>query len=167
MYVDDVLTTKKIEIQHAVQRQAQDTLQRCHAGVDIFSVSLEGTAAPQEVRAAFRDVISAREDKQRAINEAHSYANRLLPRARAEAESVRLSAEAYAAEVVQKAKGDAARFRQMAQELPGRRALTTRRLLLETLEEVLPRLNKIVLDTEAGEQLDLSIFAVESEETAR
>jgi membrane protease subunit HflK len=166
MKVDDVLTTKRMEVQNTVRQQTQQMLRRYGAGVQVMSVSLEGTAPPQEVASAFRDVTSAREDRQRVVNEAQGYANRLLPQARGEAERIRIDTEAYATEVVRKAQGDAARFEHMADQLPGRRELTIRRLILETMEEVLPRLEKIVLDADAGQQLDLGIFADKSQETA-
>jgi membrane protease subunit HflK len=159
MPVDDVLTTKRIEVQTTVREQLRSVLRSYGAGVDVVSVSLEGTAPPQEVAAAFRDVTSAFEDMQRAENEAKGYRDRLLPQARGEAERIRLEAEAYAAKVVRTAEGDAARFTQMAAQLQGRRQLAVRRLVLEAMEEILPRLEKIVLDADAGQQLDLGIFA--------
>jgi membrane protease subunit HflK len=164
MPVDDVLTTRRIEVQTTVRQRTLAALKQYDSGVEVLSVSLEGTAPPQEVAAAFRDVTSAREDKQRAINEAKGHANRLLPQARGEAEQVRLEAEGYATKVVRTAEGDASRFSQMAQQLEGRRQLTVRRLVLETMEEVLPRLEKIVLD--GDQQLDLGIFADKPQEAA-
>ena len=164
MSVDDVLTTQRIAVQNNVRQRAQKLLRRYGVGVEIVSVSLEGTAPPQEVAAAFRDVISAREDKQRAENEAEGYRNRLAPQARGEAKRTLLEAEAYADELARMAEGDAARFAQMAGELKGGRKLTSRRLILETMERVLPRLKKVVVDADAGQQLDLGIYAGESQE---
>jgi membrane protease subunit HflK len=164
MSVDDVLTTQRIAVQNEVRRRAQKLLRRYGVGVEITSVSLEGTAPPQEVAAAFRDVISAREDKQRAENEAEGYRNRLAPQARGEAKRTLLEAEAYADEVARMAEGDAARFAQMAGELKGGRELTIRRLILEAMEKVLPRLKKVVVDADAGQELDLGIYAGESPE---
>jgi membrane protease subunit HflK len=164
MSVDDVLTTQRTQVQNNVRRRSQQMLGRYGVGVEIVSVSLEGTAPPQEVAAAFRDVIRAREDKQRAVNEAEGYRNRLAPQARGQAEQIKLAATAHADELTRMAQGDAARFAQMADELPGRRQLTSRRLILETMEKVLPRLKKVVVDADAGQQLDLGIYAGESQE---
>jgi membrane protease subunit HflK len=164
MSVDHVLTTERIQVQNNVQKKAQELLQRYGVGVEIVSVSLEGTAPPQEVAAAFRDVISAREDKQRLEHEADGYKNRLAPQARGESKRMKLAAQAYADELARMAEGDAARFTQMADELQDGRQLTTRRLILETMEKVLPRLKKVVVDSEAGEHLDLGIYAGESQE---
>jgi membrane protease subunit HflK len=166
MEVDHVLTTKRIEVQTIVRQQLLEALRGYQAGVEIVSVSLEGTAPPQEVSAAFRDVTSAFEDKQRAENEAKGYRDRLLPQARGEAERIRLEAEAYATKVVRTAQGDASRFTQMAAQLEGRRELTMRRYVLEAMEQILPRLEKIVLDADAGQQLDLGIFADQQQQGA-
>ena len=127
-------------------------------GVQINSVTLETVRPPQEVDEAFRDVISAREDRQRAINEAQGFAAALIPSARGEAERIRLEAEGSAAETVEKARGEADRFDRIVAQLASGREVTVRRLILETLEEVLPRLKKIVLDDQARKQIDLGVI---------
>ena len=158
MNVDDVLTVERLAIQDEVKRAAQEVLNRYQAGVEVTSVSLEGVTPPQEVVQAFRDVTAAREDGQRTVNEAQGYANRLVPEARGEAQRMLIDAEAYRDEVVEMARGDAERFTTMAQELAENRQLTTKRLTLETLEKVLPRLKKIVLDGRATGAVDLGII---------
>ena len=166
MPVDDVFTVGRSEVQQKVltavrQRLAQLEQAGQGVGVQLSGVTLEDVRPPQEVDQAFRDVISAREDRQRTINEAEAYALGLLPNARGEAERLRLEAGGYASEVTSKARGEADRFSRMAAELAQGRALTARRLILETLEEVLPRLKKIMLDPQAGKQLDLGLFEEE------
>jgi len=160
MKVDDVLTTQRLAIQTQVRNATQAALSRYGAGVRITSVSLpsQGVSPPQEVADAFRDVTSAREDRQRAINVAEAYANRLAPQARGESQRMLTEAHAYAAEAVQKARGEAERFRKEAAELKTNRRLTLRRLVLETLERVHPRLRKIVLDGKAREVIDLGLI---------
>jgi modulator of FtsH protease HflK len=158
MKVDDILTVERIAIQDHVLEAAQKALDRCQAGVQLSTVTLEGAAPPQEVAEAFRDVSAAREDRQRTINEAQGYANRILPQARGEAQRVRVEADGYRSEVVTKAQGDAARFSQMAAEVASNRPLTFRRLILETMEEVLPRLTKVVVDPNARQGLDLGLI---------
>lgn len=157
MKVDDVLTVQRIAIQNEVMRSTQAKLNRYAAGVEVTSVSLEEVAAPQEVSDAFRDVTAAREDRQRAVNEAQGYANRLLPQARGEAQRALLEAEAYRTQVVEAAGGDADRFKRIQAKLADNRRLTVLRLILETMERVLPRLNKIVLDDDPG-GVDLGII---------
>ena len=127
-------------------------------GVQVNSVTLAAVRPPQEVEPAFRDVVAAREDRQRAINEAEGYAAAVLPNARGEAQRIRLEAEGAAAETTEKARGEADRFERMVAELAGGRELTVRRLVLETFEEVLPRLKKIVFDDQARKQLDLGVI---------
>ena len=126
--------------------------------MQIRSVTLETVRPPQEVDEAFRDVTSAREDRQRTINEAQGYAAALLPSARGEAERIRLEAEGYAAETVERARGEADRFERVVAQLGTGRDVTIERLILETLEEVLPRIKKIVLDEQAKKQIDLGVI---------
>ena len=147
MEVDDVLTTRRGWLQ---------------AGVRITSVLLdERTEPPQEVADAFRDVTAAREDQQRAINDAQGYAARLQQSAEADADSLLQQAEAFAQQTTLLASSGAERFRWLQAELAEGRELTIRRLILETMEEVLPRMKKIVVDREASETVDLGIMQPE------
>jgi membrane protease subunit HflK len=160
MNVDDVLTVERLAIQGRVLKTTQESMDRYGAGVKLDAVSLEGVAPPQEVAEAFRDVTAAREDKQRAINEAEGYRNRLIPQARGEAQRIQLEAEGYADETVTKAQGDASRFSQMAAQLAasGNRALTFKRLVLETMEQIFPRLNKVIVDEDSSNPVDLGLI---------
>jgi membrane protease subunit HflK len=166
MAVDDVFTVGRLEVQQKVLAAVRGQLgqweqQKQGLGVQVNSVTLEDVRPPQEVDQAFRDVISAREDRQRAINEAQGYASSLLPSARGEAERIRLEAEAYSGETTQKARGEADRFTQMIAQLAHGRELTASRLILETLEEVLPKLRKVVVA--AGKPVDLGLLEDESQ----
>lgn len=158
MVVDEVLTVQRAAVQDKVRAATQATLDRYGVGVQVLEVPLETVAPPQEVADAFRDVTSAREDRQRVINEAKGYRNRLLPQARGQARRLLTDAEAYSAEVVEKARGEADRFRRIAAECARNRELTARRLILETMEEVLPRLSVVVLDGAARQGLDLGLI---------
>lgn len=161
MTVDEILTENRIAIQNHVKEASQESLRKYGAGVSVESVSLEEVRAPEEVAEAFRDVAAAREDAQRTLNEAEGYAKRLIPEARGEAERMRLEAQGYATEVIEMAKGEADRFEMVRAELGEGRRLTVKRLILETLEEVLPRLRKVVVDASSGNRLDLSLFEEE------
>lgn len=161
MNVDDVLTIERGTIQTRVKETTQAILDGYAAGVRVSSVLLdEDTEPPQEVAEAFRDVTAAREDRQRLINEAQGYANRLKEQADADANSLLEEAEGFAGEITLMAQGDADRFSQIADRLSDQRSLTIKRLILETMEEVLPRVKKIVLDRSAAESVDLGIFEV-------
>jgi membrane protease subunit HflK len=161
MKVDDVLTVQRVAIQNEVKRATQAALDGYQAGVEVTSVSLEDVAPPEEVAQAFRDVTAAREDRQRTENEALGYAGRLLPRARGEAQRMLLEAEAYRDQVTKIARGDAESFSNMAAQLAENRRLTVKRLILESMEKVLPRLKKVVLDDQAGDAVDLGLFEVD------
>lgn len=162
MPVDDVLTVQRVAIQQKVRSAIQGWLDRQasghEVGVRIVSVSLEDLRPPQEVAEAFRDVTSAKADGLRAVNEAESYANVLREESRGEVERIAQDAAGFAYQVTEKARGDAERFTKIAAQLASGRELTLRRLILETMEEVLPRLRKIVLDGRAEKGVDLGLF---------
>lgn len=110
---------------------------------------------------AFRDVHNAPADRQRAIGEADGYAKRELPRAQGQARKLRYEAEAYCDRVVKEARSKADSFRKVAAEFADSRELTTRRLILEAMEDVLPRLNKVILGDKMSESLDLGLTKFE------
>ena len=154
--VDAVLTTEKVAIQDAVLASAQQRLDEYRAGVRLSTVNIETVAAPPEAADAFRDVASARADTARIVSEAQSYANDLLPRARGEARQMTESAQAYHASRVNEAEGDAARFTAVATEYAKAPQVTGSRLYIETLEQILPKIRKLIVDPKGN--LDLSII---------
>ena len=158
MGVDDVITVGRETIRAEVKLRTQQALDRCGVAVVVTDVLIEDQGPPQEVADAFRDVTNAVADMERTIDEAEGYRDRVLPRARGEAKRTRIEAEGFATEVVQKARGDAARFEQIAAQAATSRDLTARRLVLETVEEVLPRLRKVVIGAKARKGLDLGII---------
>lgn len=162
--VDEVLMEKREIIRNDARTAMQAVLNRYDVGVRVKSVSFPsgGVAPPAEVADAFADVTSAREDRERAKNIAEGYANRIEAQSRGEAQRILTEADGYAGELVEMAHGDAERFLAEAAELRTHRALTLKRLVLETLEEVLPRMKKVILDPKAGRGLDLGI--IESDE---
>jgi len=159
--VDDALTVRRQLIQQQARRALQRTLDRYGVGVRVRAITLpsDGVAPPPEVSDAFADVTSARNDRQAAISQAEADAARAVALARGQAQRLVDEATAEAEAIVKRAEGDAHRFAAEAAELAaGNRALTMRRLLLETMEEVLPRVRKIVLDGAARKALDLGLF---------
>ncbi len=153
--VDDVLTTEKIAIQEAVRSTAQDLVDRHGLGVAISTVNIRSVAPPPEAADAFRDVASARADSARIVNEAEGYANDVLPRARGQAQQMLLASQGYRERRIQEARGDAARFDRLAVEYRRNPDVTRSRLLLEAMEEILPRLKKTIVDE--GGNLDLNL----------
>ena len=154
--VDAVLTTEKLAIQDAVLAAAQRRLNEQGAGVKLSTVNIESVAAPPEAADAFRDVASARADTARIISEAESYANDLLPRARGEARQMLEAAEAYRSSRVNEALGDAARFSAVAAEYAKAPEVTSERLYIEAMEQILPKIRKLIVGPDGN--IDLSII---------
>jgi len=154
--VDAILTTEKLAIQDAVLASAQRRLNEVGAGVQLSTVNIESVAAPPEAADAFRDVASARADTARIVNEAQSYANDILPRARGEARQMIEAAEAYRNSRINESMGDAARFSAVAAEYAKAPDVTAERLYIEALEQILPKIRKLIVDPNGN--LDLSII---------
>ena len=133
-----------------IEQDTKDLLQRIldeyGLGVRVSNIQLLRVDPPQEVIPAFRDVQAARADKEKSINEANTYRNQVLPRAKGEAEAIIQRGEAYKAEVVARASGDAQRFTQVYEQYDKARDITTERLYLDTMEEVLRNVNKVMID---------------------
>lgn len=144
--IDEVLTEKKSEIQQEIQKKLQELMDLYDAGISIVLVKFQDVRAPKEVDAAFKDVASAREDRERLVQEAEAYRNDVLPKARGQAEKMIKEAEAYKIERIQRAKGDVARFLAMLREYRRAKEVTKTRLYIETMERVLPRVKKYIVE---------------------
>lgn len=144
--VDNLLTTEKVAVQQDVHLLCQELLDSYGAGVSILGMSLESISPPEQVREAFNDVASAREDRDRIVREAQSYANEILPLARGEAIREMRESESYKESLTLRARGDAARFSSLAREYVRVPELTATRLYLEAMEEVLPRMKKTLVE---------------------
>ena len=158
--VDSILTTEKLAIQDAVLGAAQQRLNGYGVGVKLSTVNIESVTAPPEAADAFRDVASARADTARIISQAQSYANDLLPRARGEAQQMLEGAEAYRSSRINESMGDAARFSALANEYTKAPQVTGQRLYIEALEQVLPKIRKLIIEPNAN--VDLSIIRKDS-----
>lgn len=151
--VDALLTTDKVQVQEAARERAQALLDSYRAGVQLSSVNIETIAPPAEVAEAFRDVAGARADAARIVNEAQGYSNDVVPRARGAAQQMHEAAEAYRARKVNEARGDAERFTKLVEEYRKAREVTSERLYIEAMEQVLPRIKKLIVEKD----VDLSI----------
>jgi membrane protease subunit HflK len=154
--VDAVLTTEKAAIQEQVRAAAQKRINEYQSGVLLSTVNIESVSPPPEAADAFRDVASARADAVRIVNEAQGYANDVIPKARGEAQQMLEAAEAYQQRKINEAQGDASRFNQVAEEYSKAAQVTGERLYMETMEQILPRINKLVVDQNGN--LDLTII---------
>lgn len=148
--IGDALAQNKEAIENAVRELTQKILDSYESGILIQQVRLQKVDPPGAVIDAFRDVQRAVADLERQRNEAEAYANDILPRARGEAEQMLQEAEGYRQEVVARAEGDANRFLAVYKEFSRAKDVTTRRIYLETMEKVLKGINKIVIDKSAG-----------------
>jgi membrane protease subunit HflK len=144
--IAEATTEGRGDIELAAREQIQGILDEYGAGILVTQVQLQKVDPPQEVIDAFRDVQRAQADRERLQNEAEAFANDILPRARGEAERLLQEAQAYRQEVVARAEGDARRFISVYNEYDKARDVTTRRIYLETMEDVLTDMNKVVID---------------------
>jgi membrane protease subunit HflK len=139
-------TEGRARIEQDTKDLLQHILDEYGLGVRISQIQLLRVDPPQEVIAAFRDVQAARADKEKSINEANTYRNQVLPRAKGEAETIIQRGEAYKAQIVARARGDAQRFTQVYEQYAKAKDITTERLYLDTMEEVLRNVSKVLVD---------------------
>lgn len=157
--VDSILTTGKVAVQNATLQRARENLESLGSGVFISSINIENVAPPAEVADAFRDVASARADRDRIINEAHGYANDAMAKAQGEANKLKNDAEGYRQQRINEAQGEAVRFTKLLAEAVRAKEITENRLYLEAMEEILPRIKKVVIDSSGSKSLmDLGII---------
>jgi membrane protease subunit HflK len=154
--VDAVLTTEKAAIQDETRAAAQKVLNDYRTGVLLSTINIESVTPPPEAADAFRDVASARADTARIVNNAEGYANDLIPKTRGQARQLLEESEAYKQKKINEAGGDAARFNQIAAEYGKASQVTGQRLYLETMEQVLPKIKKLIVDKNGN--LDLTIL---------
>jgi membrane protease subunit HflK len=148
--IDDTLTTGKTDIQLEILEKVQAMADEFGLGVTITAVQLQDVQPPGQVAAAFKDVATAKEDRDGIINTARGYQNEKIPQARGQAAQLLREAEAYERERVAKAEGDVARFLALAREYRKAPAVTKERLYLETMKAVLPRVKKVIVDDQAN-----------------
>ena len=154
--IDETLTTGKFTIQEETKFQLQSILDLYESGIHVVAVQLQDVSPPKEVIGAFKDVASAKEDKNRMVNQAEGYRNDLIPKARGEAEAMIRDAEGFRESRIKRAEGDAVKFTTILQEYRKAKSITEKRLYLETMEKVLPGIEKIIIpDKDSGNILNL------------
>lgn len=146
--IDQALTEGKLQIQTEIEEEIRSVFELYGMGVRLENVKLQAVSVPREVDPAFKDVASAREDRERMRNEAEAYRNEIIPRARGEAEKQLRGAEAYSVERVKRSQGDADRFLTVLKEYRNARDVTEKRLYLETMEKILPSIQKYVVQSD-------------------
>jgi len=140
------------ELTIQAKKVLQATLDRYDTGLTVTQLNFQNVRPPQEVKEAFDDAISAREDRQRRSNEADAYAKRVIPEARGEAARILAESEGYKAERLAKAQGDAERFNLIASEYKAAPEVTRKRLYIETMQKVLSESSKVI-DLTGGKNL--------------
>ena len=150
MSIDDVLTVGRARVQVETKAHLQELMDKYETGLLITTVKLQAVDPPQEVDASFKDVVSAKEDRERIINEAKAYQEDLIPKARGAAEQMIRAAEAYKETRVREAQGESSRFLAMLKEYRLAKNITRQRLYLETMQEVLGKVRKTIVSAKVG-----------------
>ena len=148
--VDEVLTIGREKIAAEAQKELQQLCDAYGNGIEVQQLVLQDVNPPDPVKPAFNEVNQAIQEKERAINDAWAEYNKAVPKAKGEAEQAVRAAEGYALERVNNAEGDAKRFDALYEEYKKAPAVTRKRLYLEALRDLLPKLGKkLVLDDKA------------------
>ena len=148
--VTEALTIGKGIIEATTAQLLQETINSYKGGIKIENVKLQDVHPPDEVKEAFKDVVSAREDREKMINDAEGYRNNLVPKARGEAAQIINNASAYSKEKILVATGETERFNMVYDEYVKAKDITRERILLETMASVLPKVNKVIADKDLG-----------------
>lgn len=151
--MDFVLTEGRNEVVSKVQQLAQANLNDYRTGLVITSVNLQDAQPPEQVQDAFADVVKAREDRERLINEAEAYSNDILPKARGKAARELEEASAYHDRVIAQAKGEAARFTSIVKEYQKAPKVTRSRLYIDAVSNVMENSSKVFVGSESGNNL--------------
>jgi len=148
--IQQILTEGRAKIENETQEIIQSILDEYNSGIQVTQVQTQKADPPDQVIDAFRDVQAARADMERSKNEAEAYANDVIPRARGEAAKIMQAAEAYKQKVVASAEGEASRFVSIYTEYAKAKEVTQERMYLETMEKVLADIDKVIIEKNAG-----------------
>lgn len=151
--MDSVLFESKQEIADQVRERMQQMLDRYGTGIQVTSVAIQNAQPPEQVQAAFNDAVKAGQDRERQINEGQAYANDVIPKARGTAERLKQEAEGYKARIVETAEGDAARFKQVLTEYQKAPAVTRDRMYVDAMQQIFGNSTKVMVDSKSGNNL--------------
>ncbi len=151
--MDLIITEGRAVVGSATKEIMQEILDFYGTGINVVQVNMDEAQPPEEVQDAFNDAIKAREDEQRIINEANAYRNDVVPKARGEGQGLLEQAEAYKTRVTKAAQGETSRFNQLLAEYQRAPEVTRERLYIDTLEMVMARSPKVMVDIEGGNNL--------------
>lgn len=148
--LEEALTVRRQTIEDTTEELLQRILDSYNAGVHVADIKMQKVDPPQEVIDAFNDVQRARQDQERLVNEALAYKNDIVPRAKGRAEQILAEAKAYKEAVIKNAEGEAARFLSVYNTYKNAKDVTTRRLFLERMQQVLKGSEKVIIDRGQG-----------------
>ena len=148
--LDEIITQNRSAVATMVKQNAQQLLDNYRTGLVVTNVNIQEANPPDEVKEAFDDATKAMADKERVQNQADAYANDIVPRARGAAARQVEDAKAYAAKVVSEAKGETSRFLALLEEYKRAPDVTRERLYLDTVEEIMAETGKVLLDVKQG-----------------
>jgi len=155
MRMDSALSEERDQIAPRVRALMQTILDRYNLGIEVVAINLQqgGVRPPEQVQAAFDDVLKAGQERERAKNEAQAYANDVIPRAVGSASRLKEEAEAYKARIVAQAEGDAQRFRSVFAEYQRAPQVTRDRMYLDTMQQIYSNVTKVLVDSRQGSNL--------------
>ena len=151
--MDFLLYEGKEQATTSVRKLMQEIIDRYKTGITISRVTMQDSQAPEQVQAAFDDAVKAGQDRERQKNEAQAYANDIIPKARGSASRLMQEAEGYKQSIIANAEGEASRFRQIVTEYNKAPSVTRDRLYLDTMQQILSNSSKIVVDQKSGGNL--------------
>ncbi|MGH8788169.1 MAG: FtsH protease activity modulator HflK [Cupriavidus necator] len=151
--MDAVLYESREQIAQQLAKSIQAILTAYKTGIRVLSVNVQSVQPPEQVQAAFDDVNKASQDRERAISEGQAYANDILPRAKGTAARLKEESEAYRSRVVAQAEGDASRFRSVQTEYAKAPQVTRDRIYLETMQQIYSNSTKVLVDARQGNNL--------------
>ncbi len=144
--IQQIMTSERLGIEIEVRGIMQDVLNHYEAGIEITQIKMDTVSPPAQVSEAFNDVQRAEADRDKTINEAKKYQNKIVPTARGQAERMYQEAEAYKAKAITKAQGESARFLSVYEQYKLAKDVTRQRLYLETMERILGNTDKVILE---------------------
>jgi membrane protease subunit HflK len=151
--IDEALTTGKAQIQQDALVLLQSLLDQYQGGVQVAAIQLQDVDPPEAVAAAFKDVTNAKEDREKLINQSQSYRNDILPKAQGEAAQVVNQALGYAQARLNRAQGETNRFMATLKEYNQAKDIISKRIYIETMEEILPNIEKVIIDGKVGDRV--------------
>jgi membrane protease subunit HflK len=155
MRMDNALSEERDQIAPRVRALMQKILDRYKVGIEVVGINLQqgGVRPPEQVQAAFDDVLKAGQERERAKNEAQAYANDVVPRAVGSASRLKEEADAYKARIVAQAQGDAQRFRSVLTEYQKAPQVTRDRMYVDTMQQIYSSVTKVMIDSRQGSNL--------------